>query len=691
MLDIPEILEPRSVAIVGANPDGTRMGGGFVLQAMRRHRFAGRILPVNPRYPEIDGLRCFGDLNDVDEDIDLAVFAVPAAALRASIDAVPQDKVKSALVLSSGFSEVGDDGAKLERELVAAVRAKHIRMVGPNSVGVVNLGNGLVATISQAFDRTDFPKGDIALVSQSGAFGTALVARGQQEGLGFRYFISTGNEADLQFTDLARALIVRDDVRVLCGYLENVRDGDGFVELAQLAASLGKPIVVLKAGVTQAGSVAARSHTGALVGSDEVAQAIFDAYGVIRATDGEHLLELLKMFERTPRAKGKRLAIVSHSGGAGVLAADAAEHAGADLPLPPGAVKAQLSEKLAAFATISNPLDMTGAASLQANLMVNCLRTMLESDAYDAGVLCVALIWREGEALLAELNALAESTSKPFGVSWSAPSETLSAKLRAARFPVIADPARAAAALARKIVHDSAPRIASPRKPTERARLAPRAFATTRDQIAVLERYGIALPRQMLAASLDEAERFRASLGTPVAIKIAAPDVLHRTEAGGVAINIRSTDELARAYERILASIAAHHPNVRIEGMLIQEMAGEGAHVFVGVKRDPTFGPIVAVGPGGTFVELFGKLAMRPAPVDSDQALSMLERTALDRLLGGYRGAAALDRNALAQLISNVSTLAADAPELAEMEFNPVIVLPERRGCVAVDYKFTVS
>jgi len=689
MLDLSEILEPRSVAIVGANPDGTRMGGGFVLQAMRRHRFAGRILPVNPRYPEIDGLQCFGDLIDIDQGVDLAVFAVPAAALRASIDALPQGKVKSALILSSGFSEVGEEGAKLERELVAALRTKNIRMVGPNSVGLVNLGNGLVATISQAFDRTDFPKGDVALVSQSGAFGTALVARGQQEGVGFRYFISTGNEADLQFTDLARSLIVRDDVRVLCGYLENVRDGDGFIELAQLAASLHKPIVVLKAGVTEAGSVAARSHTGALVGSDEVAQAIFDAYGIIRATDGEHLLELLKMFERTPRAKGKRLAIVSHSGGAGVLAADAAERAGAALPLPPAAVKTQLAEKLAAFATISNPLDMTGAASLQANLMVNCLKTMLESDAYDAGVLCVALIWREGEILLSELNALAASSAKPFGVSWSAPSEALAAKLRAARFPVIADPARAAAALARKIVHDSAPSVAPIRGQAKSLRVARREFATTRDQIAVLERYGIALPRQVLATSLAEAERFRASAGVPVVIKIAAPDLLHRTEAGGVAINIRSAEELAQAYERILASIGARYPDTRIDGMLVQEMVGDGTQAFVGVKRDPTFGPIVAVGPGGTFVELFGKLAMRPAPLDPDQALAMLQLTVLDRLLGGFRGAAALDRNALAQLISNVSKLAADAPELQEMEFNPVIVLPDGRGCVAVDYKFT--
>jgi acetyltransferase len=666
------------------------MGGGFVLQAMRRHKFNGRILPVNPRYPEIDGLKCFPDLASVEGDIDLAVLAVPAATLPASIDAVPMGKVKSALVLSSGFSEIGAEGAKLERDLVDAARAKNIRIVGPNSVGLVNLGNGLVATISQAFDRTDFPKGDVALVSQSGAFGTALVARGQQEGVGFRYFISTGNEADLQFTDLARSLIVRDDVRVLCGYLENVRDGAGFIELAQLAADLHKPIVVLKAGVTEAGSVAAKSHTGALVGSDEVAQAVFDACGVIRATDGEHLLELLKMFERTPRAKGKRLAIVSHSGGAGVLAADAAENAGASLPLPPDSVKAALSEKLAAYATVSNPLDMTGAASLQANLMVSCLQTMLESDAYDAGVLCVALIWREGEKLLSELNALAESGAKPFAVSWSAPSDALAPQLRTARFPVIADPARAAAALARKLVHESA----ASTKPHGRkpgARIAARELSTTAGQIAVLERYGIAMPAQTLAATLEAAEAFRAQLGGPVVVKIAAPELLHRTEAGGVAVNVGSAQQLAHAYERILTSVKQHHPDTRIDGMLIQEMSAEGVQAFVGMKRDPAFGPIVAVGAGGTLVELFGKLAMRPAPVDPDRALAMIDGSPLGKLLGGFRGAKAFDRRALAQLISNASYLALDAPELAEMEFNPVIVLPEGSGCVAVDYKFQTS
>lgn len=664
------------------------MGGGFVMQAMLRHHFAGRIIPVNPRYPEINGLRCFPDLQSIDEPVDLAVFVVPAATLASSIDAISPGAVKSALVLSSGFSEVGEAGAQLERSLLDTVRAKNIRMVGPNSVGLVNLGTGLVATISQAFDRTDFPKGDIALVSQSGAFGTALVARAQQEGLGFKFFVSSGNEADLAFTDLSRSLIARDDVRVLCGYLENVRDGKGFIELAKFAASLRKPIVVLKAGISEAGSAAAKSHTGALVGSDEVAQAIFDTHGVIRASDGEHLLELLKMFERSPRAKGKRLAIVSHSGGAGVLAADAAEQTGASLPLPPDEVKSALSEKLAAFATLSNPLDMTGAASLQAELMVSCLRAMLETDTYDAGLLCVALIWREGETLLAQLNELAGSCSKPFAVSWSAPSEAIADRLRNARFPVVADPARAAAAFARKLVHESAPSFV-PKKPspsTDRAH----DVSTTSAQIATLERYGITLPRQILASSLAEAEAFRADVNAPIAVKIASPDLLHRTEAGGVAIDVRSKQQLADAYDAILSRVRKEHPRARVDGMLVQEMVDDGTQAFVAVKRDATFGPIVAVGAGGTLVELFGKVVMRPAPLEPVLVDAMLQESLLATLFAGYRGGTQYDRAAFATFVSNVSQLAADAPEIAEMEFNPVFVRPEGKGCVAVDYKFTL-
>ena len=659
------------------------MGGGFVLQALKRHHFAGRIIPVNPRYAEVDGLECVSSLSALPEDVDLAVFAVPAAALATSLREARAHSIKTALVLTSGYSEVGDEGTLLEKELVSLVREKGARLIGPNSVGLVNLENGVVATISQAFDRTGLATGDVALVSQSGAFGTALVARAQQEGIGFRYFISSGNEADASFSDLARALIVRHDVRVLCGYLENIRDGKGFTELATLALELGKPLIVLKAGSSTVGSQAAKSHTGALVGSDAVAQSIFDSYGIIRASDGEHLLELLKAFERTPLAKGNRIALVSHSGGAGVLAADAAESEGAHMPPLPATVQQRLRETLPAYATIANPLDMTGAASLQAKLMAGCLQAMLESDAYDAGLLCVALIWREGAVLLEELISLAASSAKPFAVSWAAPSDEIAAKLRAAPFPVFSDPSRAAAALARKLRYDIAFRGRRPSeyRPPRQAAVDRRKLATVAGQIDVLTQYGIPLPKQILAANLAEAERFRAELGRPVVVKIASVELLHRTEAGGVVAGVNTSDELANAYDRIM------HTEASIEGVLVQEML-DGLHVFVGMKRDPTFGPMIAVGPGGTLVELIATLAMRPAPLSAEAALELLASSRLDALLRGFRGVDGFDRKALAAAIASLSVLALDAPDAAEIEFNPLIVLSKGAGCAAVDYKF---
>lgn len=664
------------------------MGGGFVLAALQRHRFRGRLIPVNPRYGEISGLQCASSVAAIGEPVDLAVFALPAKAMIETFRDLPDGMVSNALVLSSGFSEVGDDGACLERELVEIARAKHVRLVGPNSVGIVNLANGLVATISQAFDRTDFRQADIALVSQSGAFGTALVARAQQEGLGIRYFISSGNEADVGFAEISRALIERADVRMVCGYLENVRDGDGFKELAATAWSLRKPLVVLKAGTSATGSAAAKSHTGALVGSDAVAQSVFDAYNVVRAQDGEQLLDLLKVFDRAPRATGKRLVLVSHSGGAGVLAADAAEAQGAVMPAPPAETKPQLQPLLPGYATIANPLDMTGAASLQSQLMVNCLRIMLESETYDAGLLSVALIWREGEALLQALDALAGATQKPFAVSWTAPANDVAPKLQSARFPVFPDPSRAASALARKLRYDSAGDLQTDVRRERRATLTRRDFEGTAGQIAALGTYDISLPRQQLVQSLEAAESFRKSLGKPVVLKVAAPALLHRTEAGGVAVDLRSSQQLEAAYDRILAGVKATNPDITIDGVVIQEMIRDGAQVFVGMKRDEIFGPIVAIAPGGSLVELIAKPVMRPAPIDERAALDLLTSPVLDALLNGFRGGPKLDRRALAKLICNVSDLALDCAFLAELEINPAFVLPYGSGCVAVDYKF---
>ncbi len=694
--DLRPLFAPRSIAVVGASAETRRMGGGFVLKFLRQHGFAGIIYPVNPKYGDVQGLRCYPSLEAIPEPVDVAVIVVPARAVEPILAALPDGHVKFALMVTAGFAELGAGGEALQQRMLAVARAKGIRVVGPNAVGLINAWDGVVATISQYVDRERMEPGGIALVSQSGAFGTALLAQADREGLSFGYFASSGNEADLEFSDFGRYLIELERVQVVCGYLEGMRGGAGFVEFARRAAELGKPVIALKVGSTQAGAVAARSHTGALVGSDAVVQAVFDACGVLRAADGEHLVDLLKIFSKTPPARGRRLAILSHSGGAGVMAADAAVACGADVSPLSDALRDRLAAMLPAVATISNPLDMTGGASLQAGLMADCLRAMLEDDGHDAALLCVNLIWRQGMELMDALDDIARTAGKPFAVSWVAPGgEAARAQVRA-RYPVFRDPARAARLMSERLLFDERRNSRAARQAGDGAdgwsrpgRGLP--LTTVAEQADLLRAYGIRLPAEVVAGSVRAAEAFRTRVDAPVAVKIASPDIMHRTEIGAVVTGVRTDAELADAYRTVLARARQRAPDARIDGVLVQEMVAGGIETIVGIKRDPVFGPMVVFGAGGMLVELLKDVQLRPTPLIRTESFDMIERSAIHPLLAGYRGGPALDVAALADMLVSVSLVAADYPEIQEIDLNPVMVLPVGQGCVAVDYKIVVA
>lgn len=690
--DLRFIFEPRSIAVVGASEDATRMGGGLVLRFLQRHRYRGVIHPVNPKYQQVAGLTCHPSIAAIPGGVDLAVISVPAAAVVGLLSEIPHGHLKAALVLTSGFAEVGN--ARPEAELMAVARARGIRVIGPNAVGIVNLHIGNAATISQFFDLEQIRTGGLALISQSGAFGTAILAQAEREGLGFGTFVSTGNEADLDFSDYGAYLVTRPDVTAVCGYIEGIRDGAGFKRFASRALESGKPVVVLKAGASKAGAEAARSHTGSLAGSDQVAQAVFDGLGVLRASDGDHMLDLLKMVSRSPSARGRRLAILSHSGGAGVLAADAAEAAGAVVVPLPEDLKSELKGMLPGFATISNPLDMTGGVSLNGKLMADCLRALLAHDAFDGALLAVNLIWREGAVLMRELEDIARSATKPFAVSWVAPSAETASALLTVPYPVFGDPARAARVIAARLVYDNRRREILARPPPARPFSADLTahgdLSSVNGQARLLTSLGIRLPRETLARSLTEAAKFARTVAGPVAVKIASPDIAHRTEIGAVRIGVEAGAELADAYETVLAAARKAHPDARIDGVLVQEMV-QGTEALIGVKRDPVFGPMIAVGAGGTLVELVGRLELRQAPVSREDARRMLATSTLAPLLAGYRGQPQLDAEALAAAVEAMSWLAADRPDIDEIDLNPVVVKPRGQGCVAIDYKFSLA
>lgn len=689
------LFEPSSIAIVGASEDSSRMGGGLIMRFLELHNYGGTVYPVNPKYESVNGLKCFPSLAAIPDPVDLAVLSVPAKVVRETAEELDPGHVKCFLIITSGFGELGEEGKRLETELMDLIRQKGGRAVGPNSVGSINLWNGVVPSITQLLDRTDIEPGDVALVSQSGAVGAAILTEAERQGIGTGHFVSSGNEADLEFSDYAGYLIDDDRVGIIGGYIESIRKGAGFINVSRSALQAGKPLIVLKVGRSDAGALAAQSHTGALVGSDNVAQAVFDANGVLRAQDGDQFIDFMKMFNKTPTSHGKRIALVSHSGGAGVLAADAATDAGLDVAPLPDELRAKIADILPAFAGFNNPLDATGPMVFAPDILTQCLQILLESDYYDAAVLSVKLIWRNGLELVDELTKLRAAVDKPFAVSWVAPHENAMEAIRKAPFPVYSDPARAARNVASRLLYDDRRRVLladpQPSRDVEPSVGGQAPLDRVEAQKAVLEAYGIRLPREIVAATIDEAETFRAELDTPVAVKIASPDIAHRTEIGCVVTDVLGEDALAVACDTVNNNARRHHPDARIDGVLVQEMVSGGLEVLIGVSRDPIFGPMIVFGPGGTLVELIAKVDMLPAPVSEAVAQRLLEESVLGPLFKGFRGGGPLHIEALAKTIAHVSWLALDRPEIAELDLNPVVVLGEGQGCVAVDYKFTLG
>ena len=689
------LFEPESIAVVGASEDATRMGGGLILRFLELHGYGGTIYPVNPKYEAVNGLQCFPSLADIPDPIDLAVLSVPATVVRRTVEALEAGHVKCFLIITSGFGELGEEGKRIESELMDLIRDKGGRAVGPNSVGSINLWNGVVPSITQLLDRKDVEPGNVALASQSGAVGAAILTEAERQGIGTGHFVSSGNEADLEFSDYAGYLINDERVGIIGGYVESIRKGAGFIDVSRAALQAGKPLIVLKVGKSDAGAVAARSHTGALVGSDGVAQAVFDATGVVRAADGDQFIDYMKVFNKTPASRGKRIALVSHSGGAGVLAADAATDAGLDVAPLPEELRAKVAEILPDYAGFNNPLDATGPMVFRPDILAQCLRLLLEGDYYDAAVLSVKLIWRNGLELVEELTRLRADVGKPFAVSWVAPHENAMEAIRKAPFPVFSDPARAARNVAARLVYDERRRVLladpKPARDVGPGVAGDAPLDQVEAQQAALAAYGVRLPREIIAATIQEAEAFRAELDSPVAVKIASPDIVHRTEIGGVVTDVRGEDALAVACDTVNTNARRHHPDARIEGLLVQVMVSGGLEVLVGVKRDPVFGPMIVFGPGGTLVELIADVHMLPAPVSEAAARRVLEESVLGPMFRGFRGSGPLDVEALAKTIARVSWLAVDHPEIAELDLNPVLVLGYGEGCLAVDYKFTVE
>jgi acetyltransferase len=692
------LLSPRSIALVGASADLDKLGGR-PLKFLLDRGYKGRIYPINPKYADIAGLPCYPSVAALPEAVDLAIVAVPARDVEATLDQLGQKGVPAAVVFSSGFAEMGEAGRAMEARMVAVARRYGIRVVGPNTLGLLNAFDGVMATFSQ-YPSGPVEPGPVAFATQSGAFGTAIAALCRRRQLNLGYFVNTGNEADLSFPEVMTAMLADARIRVGCGYMEGLKNGVDLVAMAEAALVQGKPIVTVKVGRTAAGARAAASHTGALAGEDRVFDGVARQTGLVRATNEEQMLDFVEAFAYCPLPVGGGIGVITQSGGAGVLIADRAEELGLTIPTLTEATQAKLRHVVPAFGSIANPVDVTAQFLAQPSILRDSIDAVMADSRVHIGIVWMQLMDAHVDMLVELFAEAKERTAKPLIICWVAASDQALAGLRQRGVCVMrgADPAVDAAhamvrygATRRRFLVDRA--TAAPAAPTVTVPvdLVPGGgVVPTVPAQDLLRAAGVKLASVEMAETPEEAGRIALRLGRPVALKIESPDIPHKTEVGGVRLGLSGEAAARDAARTLLADVAVRKPTARIDGIAVQPMAKAGVELVVGLRRDPAFGMVVMLGLGGIFVEVLKDVAFRKAPVAPAEARAMIEELKGKAVLRGVRGKPAADEADLVELVCAVSRFGAGAgPRLVELDLNPVIAGPD--GAEAVDWLMVVG
>ena len=692
---LARLLSPRSIAIVGASNDPASINGQ-VLCNLQARGFAGALYPVNPKYDQVGGVRCWSSAEALPEAPDLAVILLGAARAVQAVADCGKRGVPFAIVIGAGFAELGAEGERLQQDLLDAAARHGMRIVGPNCIGLMNVPGNVFAGFGPVFGLSQLRAGGVSMVTQSGGFGFAVVNMAEELGVGFRHVVSTGNEADLTSLDFMDAFIDDPGTEVIAGYFEGIRDAKRIPEIGRRALAARKPVIAWKVGNSPEGERAAASHTGNLGGSAKLYQAAFDQFGWIRIDDVHELVDCTQAFGRGKLPAHDGVCIVTVSGGAGVLLADACAAHGLRVPALSAQTQERLRGVLPAYASPQNPVDVTASILNDPGLLRAALGILLEDDA--VGSLLVVASSVEGamaECIAAELVALDAGTAKPLLVSWSSREDRVGdayVRLREAHVPLYRTPSRccrALAAIARFAAavrrHDGAPPTAA--RPVERiaARIG-EAGSNEYEAKRLLARYGLVPTREAIAASAVEAVEAAARLGYPVALKVLSADIPHKTEVGAVRLRLADAAAVTRAFDEVMANSLARVPHARIDGVLVQEMVEGGIEAILGAMDDPRFGPAVMFGLGGIFTEVLDDVVFRLAPVSLEGAREMVASIKGSAVLRGARGQPEADVEALAQAIVGLSRLIEESGgAIAELDINPLVVLPKGHGVRVVD------
>ena len=694
---LSSLLYPASVAVFGASRTPGKVGYEVVAN-LKEGGFEGPIVPVNPTADEILGLPCFPNLKAYGKPIELGVIAVPTKMVRAAVEDAIHAGAKAIVVITAGFKEVDAEGAEMEHEIERLCTSRGVKLVGPNCLGVINTDHAMNASFASHMPRA----GNISVISQSGALLTAILDLAASRDLGLGKLVSMGNKAQLDETDFLTALATDEQTKVIVGYLESIASGDDFIRAAQQATT-HKPVIVFKAGTTTAGVKAASSHTGSLAGADVAYGAAFVRSGVIRADTFESMFDYATAFAMQPLPKGDRVAIITNAGGPGIMAADAVENAGMQVsPLGGGAATA-LASKLPAAASVGNPIDVLGDADPERYVMaVDAAQDDPEIDAIVV-ILTPQAMTRPAET--ARAIAAASRGEKPVLASFMGGADVMPgrAELTAANLPDYPSPERAVSALRAMVDYakwlDRPPRVITRFGVNRRRveRIIRRHLKVGQLQVgeaqakAILDAYDFNVPPGQLAMTADEAVDVAERIGYPVAMKIASPDVIHKSDLGGVKLNLGSPDGVRDAFDLMMMRIPQRVPTARIDGVYLESMVGRGREIILGMTRDPQFGPMLMFGLGGIFVEVMKDVTFHIAPITKEESLQMLRSTKSFALLKGVRGQASVDLDAIAEALQRISQLVTDFPQIVEMDINPFIVGTVGSESIAADARITLQ
>ncbi|WP_019379274.1 acetate--CoA ligase family protein [Virgibacillus halodenitrificans] len=705
-LSLEPLFNPRTVAVLGASENKNKLGY-LQVKALLNNGFNGEIYPINPNSEMIEGLPCYPNLADTPKQVDLVLFCVSADKVKKCLEECGINKVKAAVIFASGFSEIGEDGQKEQEQLNKIAKKHGVRIIGPNCVGIVNTMNGLMGTFSPGLTHVPVnEQREVGFITQSGAFGVLTYIAAAQNGLTFNYFVSVGNEVNTQFSDVIEYMLHDDQTSIISGYLEGEKNPQKLRLLAEQALERNKPIIIMKSGRSLAGSRAAASHTGSLAGSDQIYDDFFKQTGIVRAEDYDDIISFSKLFLSGRLPKGKNTAIITSSGGRGINEADRCERYGLNVHSLSQDTKQKIQKVIPPFASATNPIDLTAAAAItHPELFLAPLQALVE-DA-DTDIIFFSefpMEWDENHPSLQKFIEICKSTDKLIFVT-TFPLEGMSVPKGANALtkngipfiPGNLNPIRALSKLAdyseKYLQHMQKKELPKEDRVINKANvkdvLNPGATLSESEASNILDAYGIPTVKRSLAITADEAVQHAKQIGFPVVLKIDSPDIPHKSDANAIRLNVRNEQEVRHAFSEINKNAKWYKPNAKINGVAVQEMLRDGVEIIVGVTNDTYFGPVIMLGLGGVFVEVFKDVSFRVSPLTRQDAMDMIEELKSSVILKGIRGRAPVDIEGIVEILLKVSALVSDyGEEIKELDINPLIVY--EKGVVAADAMLVV-